>query len=491
MSTRTIANHQPLPADEFEISSVALADVVTALSYALDITEGQPAGHSTKSCLISMRIAREIGLPTSAQSALFYGTLLKDAGCSSNAAKVCSLFGADDREIKQSFKIHDLTHPGRALSYMVRNVAPGKSLRARAAKLISLVAQPSAGKQLIQTRCSRGADIARKLGFSRDAAAAVRTLDEHWNGHGEPDGLAGEQIPLLGRIACLAQTVEVYFSTYGLIAALDVAQARSKTWFDPDLVAALQSFRNDTTFWQTVDQPDARAALSEYEPAEKRMSVDDDRLDAISEGFADVIDAKSPWTCKHSFGVADGLVAILGQLGYSDEQRRYWRRAALLHDIGKLGVSNLILDKPDRLTHDEFQQMKRHVDYTRQILELVPCFRGFAADAAAHHEKLDGSGYSLGLTEHQLSLESKALCVADIFDALSAKRPYRKNHLPLDQVLEIMSGEAGSKICPVSFEALKMHLETQGSLHRVGPSVELACETKTSTGENPLPVRES
>ncbi|MEZ6095410.1 MAG: HD domain-containing phosphohydrolase [Pirellulaceae bacterium] len=440
------------------MDTTALADVIAALSYALDITEGQPEGHSAKSCLIAMRIADEIGLPDNQRSALFYGTLLKDAGCSSNAAKVCSLFGADDRAIKQSFKIHDLTNKVVALNYMIRNVAPDRSVIARAGKVAALVAQPNAGKELIKTRCSRGADIALKLGFSNDAAGAVRALDEHWDGRGEPYNLKGDAIPLLGRIACLAQTIEVYFSTFGLAAAYEVAQERSGTWFDPDLVQALRSISNRDPLWAIINQNDVRADVASHEPADDRLFVTEDRLDSIAEGFADVIDAKSPWTCRHSFGVADAMVGILRQYGYSDEQLRYWRRAALLHDIGKLGVSNTILDKPDKLTDDEFCQMKKHVDHSRRILNLVPCFRSFADVAAAHHEKLDGSGYSLRLTDRELSVEAKALCVADIFDALSAKRPYRKRHFELDEVFAIIDKDAGSKICPVACEALKTHV---------------------------------
>lgn len=440
------------------LQTTALADVIAAMSYALDITEGQPEGHSAKSCLIAMRIAEEIGVPDDQRSALFYGTLLKDAGCSSNAAKVCSLFGTDDRAIKQSFKIHDLTSKPAALKYMVRNVAPDRSPLMRAAKIAALAVQPNAGKDMVMTRCSRGADIALKLGFSETAASAVRALDEHWDGRGEPYGLAGEEIPLLGRIACLAQTVEVYFSTFGLVAAMDVAQERSGTWFDPDLVRALTSIQSDHELWEAVDRKDVRAELADHEPDEERLFVTEDRLDAIAEGFADVIDAKSPWTCRHSFGVADAMVGILEQYGHSRERTRYWRRAALLHDIGKLGVSNMILDKPAGLTDAEYAQMKGHVDHTRRILRLVPCFRGFADEAAAHHEKLDGSGYSLGLTAEELSTEARALCVADIYDALAAKRPYRKRQLNLDEVFSIMDEEAGTKICPIACEALKSHV---------------------------------
>ena len=439
--------------------SISLANVISALSYALDITEGQPEGHSSRSCLIAMRIADVLQLTDVQRSDLFYGTLLKDSGCSSNAAKVCALFGADDRSIKKEFKVHDLTNKITALNYMARNIAPGQSLMRRATKLLTLICKPTASKDLIQARCSRGADIAKKLGFSDSTAETVRALDEHWNGKGEPYRLKGDQIPLLGRIACLAQTVEVYFTTYGMAAAIDVAKERSGTWFDPNLVAALVSLKSDKEFWQTLATGDVRQALAEMEHEEQRVFVDEDRLDAIAEGFADIVDAKSPWTFHHSYGVAEAMDGILNQFGHSDESRRYWRRAALLHDIGKLGVSNLILDKPGKLTEGEFGKVKEHVDHTRRILHFVPCFRSFANEAAAHHEKLDGSGYSLGLTSDQLSQEAKALCVADIFDALSAKRPYNDRHRSLDEVFDIMDKEAKSKICPVSYEAIRLHVQ--------------------------------
>ncbi len=451
-------------------TAVNLADVISALSYALDITEGQPEGHAARSCLLAMRIAEAIGLSVPDRTALFYGALLKDAGCSSNAAKVCSLFAADDRSIKQSFKVTDWTSKAESLKYLYRHVAPGRSILGRATTIVALALNASAGKDLIQTRCSRGADIVRKLGFPAETVESIRTLDEHWDGQGEPCGLRGERIPLLGRIMGLAQTVEVYFSTYGLFPAITMAEERSGKWFDPDLVRALSSICDDHAFWSLLNSGDPRAALSEYEPEDNRLLVNGERLEAIADGFADVIDAKSPWTCRHSHGVADATVGILRVLGHSEAEVSYWRLAALLHDIGKLGVSNLILDKPGRLTTDEFVAMQQHVDHTRRILRLVPCFSGFADVAAAHHEKLDGSGYSLGLTADELSTEARVLCVADIFDALSANRPYRPRQLTLDEVLKIMAAEAGPKICPVAFDALRTHLASS----RIDESASLA-----------------
>src|SRR5262249_26033122 len=126
------------------------------------------------------------------------------------------------------------------------------------------------------------------------------------------------------------------------------------------------------------------------------------------------IDAKSPWTYRHSVGVADVAVAIAAHLGLPAAEQRVLRRCALLHDLGKLGVSNLILDKPGPLTADEMQIVRRHTGHTKEILSRVSCFRSVADDAAAHHERLDGRGYHLSLDSSRLTLTSRILAVADI-----------------------------------------------------------------------------
>jgi len=143
----------------------------------------------------------------------------------------------------------------------------------------------------------------------------------------------------------------------------------------------------------------------------------------IAEAFARVIDAKSPWTFEHSNGVAEAATTIASALGFSDDEVRTLRRAALLHDVGKLGVSSLILDKPAKLTDMEFAVIRRHPLLTEQILQRVGCFRPLVAVAAAHHERLDGSGYHQGIGGSELSLAARVLCVADVFDALRASRP--------------------------------------------------------------------
>jgi putative nucleotidyltransferase with HDIG domain len=431
-----------------------LSEVLGALSYALDITEGQPLGHSVRTCLIGMRLAEELGLPDEERSALFYALLLKDLGCSSNAAKVTALFGTDDIAAKRALKLVDWSRYVHAGAYAFRTAGRDAWLRnvVRAAK-----AGPEGARELTQIRCDRGAEIAYMLELPDGAAEAIRALDEHWDGGGNPAGLRGAAIPLPARILGLAQTVEVFFSAQGLPAALRMAKRRSGRWFDPALVHVLLRLRDDSAFWGAVagSQTDAQVALAE--PHDQVLVADDDRLDRIAEGFARVIDAKSPYTFRHSSRVAEIAVAIGSQLGFDALALRDLRRAALLHDIGKLGVSNTILDKPGKLTDEEFARIKRHPDYTERILGRIGQFAELTEVAASHHEKLDGTGYHRSLTRRQMSLPARALAVADIYEAMTAHRPYRDAMAP-ETALGLIARDVPHALCADSFAALERAL---------------------------------
>jgi HD-GYP domain-containing protein (c-di-GMP phosphodiesterase class II) len=147
-------------------------------------------------------------------------------------------------------------------------------------------------------------------------------------------------------------------------------------------------------------------------------------------------------------------VAIGSVLEMRDEELRDLRRAGLLHDIGKLAVSSRILDKPGRLEPDEFAAIREHPRYTQQILERVACLRGIVETAASHHEKLDGTGYHRGLTGIALSRPARILAVADIYEALTADRPYREA-MPRETALAIVREQRGVGLCPVAVDALE------------------------------------
>jgi len=400
---------------------IALSEVISGLSYALDLTEGEPPGHAVRSCLIGMRVADEIGLDSETRSHLYYALLLKDAGCSANSARMAALFGADDHRAKRTSKRVDWSGRFPAFVWALRTVAPEGRARQRLERLLAIKAEGEVTRALMQARCDRGAEIAHLLGFEAPTAEAIRALDEHWDGHGQPRGLRGEEIPLLGRILCLAQTTEIFHADGGLDAAWAVARGRRGGWFDPHLVDAFGSVCRDADFWRTLPEMD----VSPWEPVDRLLMANEARLDAIAYAFAGVIDAKSPWTYRHSDRACVITLGLAAALGADDDELSDLRRAALLHDVGKLAVSNRILDKPGKLTPSEFAKIREHPVMTRRILERVPGFGALAPVAAAHHERLDGSGYPQGLAGDELTMPMRLLAVADVYEALTSERPYR------------------------------------------------------------------
>lgn len=454
-------------APEGDGSALRVSEVLASLSYALDITEGQPEGHSIRSTLIGMRLGQEIGLSRDRRSALFYALLLKDLGCSSNAAKVSYLFGSDDHATKSDLKTRDWSSLSGAVGYVLDNVARNGSWWDRLGGLVRILLNggPAAARELVRIRCERGADIARMLGFPEETVRAIHDLDEHWDGGGHPAGKEGEEIPLGARILNLAQTVDVFLQEYDHAAVYEMAADRRGTWFDPDLVDGLRRIRGDDAFWGALRADDLREELKRWEPADRAVEATDERLDLIGRAFARVVDAKSPWTYRHSERVTDLAVEIGRRLGMEDGELRTLRRAALLHDIGKLGISNMILDKEGQLTEKEFEEVKEHPAYSDRILRRVSAFREVAEIAARHHERLDGSGYFRGLERTRLSTPERVLAVADVYEALTADRPYRDAFAP-DHALGILRDDAGTALDEGAVDALESVLEARPDLAR-------------------------
>jgi putative nucleotidyltransferase with HDIG domain len=435
-------------AEEKRVSTtlVSLSEVLAALSHALDLTEGQPLGHTIRTCLIGMRIADEIGLAPNDKSALYYALLLKDAGCSSNAARMAALFGSDDQYVKPRMKVVDWHKRFGLAVATARHVGQGQSLLERARHFMAIAKTEGMTRDLIALRCERGATIAQQLGFPETTAAAIRSLDEHWCGLGYPEGIAEERIPLLARIANIAQAVDAFHDSHGVAGAIRVTKERRGSWFDPKLVDVVVRWERDELWWRDLRAPDVRDRVVAAEPADHVRLVDDDELDEVALAFSDIIDAKSPYTYRHSARVAEYARALAGEMGFDEDELRRIYRAGLLHDIGKLGVSNRILDKDGSLTQAEWTAVRQHPKFTLSILSQVSAFGGFAWTAATHHEKLDGSGYPWGLKSKQLDDPARILTVADIYDAVTTDRPYRPA-LSHDAAMRILASEAPIKLC--------------------------------------------
>ncbi|MCM2341436.1 MAG: HD-GYP domain-containing protein [Rhodoferax sp.] len=425
-----------------------------ALSHALDITEGQPEGHCVRCCWIGMHIGAKLGLDNGALWTLYYTLLLKDLGCSSNAARICELYASDDLTFKRDFKWVDGSLP-QVLRFVLRHTGPAAGLMDRLKSLGGILKNGNdIAQELIQTRCTRGADIARQLRFPESVAQGIHALDEHWNGQGRPEQLAGSAIPINARIALLAQVIDVHNAATGRATAVAEVQARRGSWFDPSLVDAFVALSHGAAFWEMLDSPGLEPAVYALEPGGHEVRVDEDYLDDITEAFGQVVDAKSPFTAGHSARV--GLyTALLGEAMNVPEARRRWlKRGALLHDVGKLGVSNCILDKPGKLDAAEWRAVQRHASYTEAILSRVRIFDELAVVSAAHHERLDGKGYPKGMAGADIALETRIITTADIFDAITAERPYR-GAVPLDKTLAIMADTVGTAIDADCFASLK------------------------------------
>jgi putative nucleotidyltransferase with HDIG domain len=403
-----------------------------------------------RACAIGMRLAQELELDAATRSRLFYALLLKDAGCSANSAKMAALFGADDHVLKRTSKRVDWSERLPAFLWSVRRVAPRSSLSARLDRLLAIKGEGAVTRALMQARCDRGAEIAYLLGFDAETAEAIRALDEHWDGGGQPRALRGAEIPLLGRILCLAQTVEIFHATGGVRAAWAVARRRRGHWFDPALVDALGAIRDDRAFWASLAEPDASA----WEPEDRLLTLDDARLDRVTEAFAGIVDAKSPWTYRHSDRACLIAVSLASELGADEDALRDLRRAALLHDVGKLAVSNRILDKPGRLTPAERALVREHPVMTERILARVPGCEHLAPMAAAHHERLDGGGYPRGLRASELTMPMRLLAVADVYEALTSDRPYRAA-LSSDDALAVIRADVPARLDGEVFRALE------------------------------------
>lgn len=444
------------------MQELKLSELIGALSYALDLTEGQPAGHCVRSCWIGMHVGRQLGLTAGELWSLYYTLLLKDLGCSSNAARICELYLSDDLAFKRDFKFVGAGGATQMLAFVCSHTGVHAGWRKRIAAILNIVRNGDAvAHELIHTRCSRGADIARRLRFPESVALAVHGLDEHFDGSGRPQGLRGQAIPLGSRIALLAQVIDVFQFNQGAEAAIAEVRGRSGSWFDPALVEAFAAVARDPQFWAMLAGPSVEAAVRELEPATHRVTLDEDYLDDIAAAFGEVVDAKSPFTAGHSARVGHFADKVAQELGMPVARRRWLRRAAVLHDVGKLGVSNSILDKPGKLDAHEWAAVQLHATYTGQILGRISHFTELAEVAAAHHERLDGRGYPTGLTAAAITRETRIITVADIFDAITAERPYSAA-TPVARALAIMRDSVGTAIDRDCFAALERVVEGAG-----------------------------
>jgi HD-GYP domain-containing protein (c-di-GMP phosphodiesterase class II) len=408
-----------------EAGSVRIAELVATLSYAADLGLGQPMEHCMRQTVIALRLADLVGADDRDREATYYLGLLMNVYCHADAAEQARWFGDDISFKGDGFELLDGS-TARMVSFLLRRVGSHGSGVARARRLAVF---PVAGlKQMMSfltTHSTLAGQFAERIGLDEAVCVAVRQAYEQWDGKGGPGHLRGEQICLPARLVQLAGPVEV-FGRRSVEAARAVARRHRGTQFDPAIVDLF--CERTPELLDGLGEAAGWDAVLDAEPPLWR-SVAGSGLDEILEAMADLVDLKSPYLAGHSRGVANLASEAARSSGLLADDVAILRRAALIHDLGRLGVPNTIWDKPGLLTNAELERVRLHPYLTDRMLAQVTALGRCREIASRHHERLDGSGYPRGLTAASLTPLDRLLAAADTYHALTEPRPHRA---PLD-----------------------------------------------------------
>jgi HD-GYP domain-containing protein (c-di-GMP phosphodiesterase class II) len=411
-------------------SEVRLAELVASMSLATDLGLGQPPEHVLRSCVLGLRIAEDLELGEDQRAVVYYVALLAWLGCHADAHEQSAWFG-DDIQLRADRHLADAVGARFVLSHVGRGRPPAR----RAAQLGALlISGRDALAAMETTHCMVAGLFAVRLGLGVEVRDGLQHVFERWDGKGSPAGIAGEEIALSARIAVVADIVESFRRLGGIAAAVDVARRRAGAQFDPRL--ADHVCENADALFSGLDEATGWDAAIAAEPAlTGRMSGVE--LDAALKAIADFADLKSPYTTGHSRGVALLAESAALRAGLGEPAAAELRRAGLLHDVGRIGVSNAVWDKPGALSETEMERVRMHPYLTQRTFSRSPRLAALAEVAAAHHERLDGSGYPRGLAGGALSPEARILAAADAYQAMSELRPHRPARSPEDAARQL------------------------------------------------------
>lgn len=380
-------------------------NLLSALSLALDILEKRNMGHARRVSYISLRISKMINLNMEEQKKVYYSSFLHDIGKS---------------DVYEDFNT-DKTWE----------------------------------------HCKRGSGIVKNLPNGDLYSDIIMYHHENYDGSGYFN-LSGNLIPLASQIIFVSDQFDIKYNS--LIKTQSEYSTRSyiKEWvlqqsgkmFNPEIVDVLSELMKQEKFWLDYEFFDIKSILKSIEP-DDNILIGIDELEKIAEAFAQVIDNKSRFTYNHSKSISELAYKMANAIGYSAELSKKVRIAGLLHDIGKLAVPSYILDKPNKLTDEEFGVIKSHTYYTKKILKEVGGIDDIAEWAANHHEKLDGSGYPEGLKDDEIGETDRHIAVCDMYQALTEDRPYRKGLDPDDAINIIEKSVKLKKVSGESLEILK------------------------------------
>lgn len=454
-------------ASETSYGSVRLTELLGVLSLGTDLGMGHPMEHAIRQSLLAVRLAEHAGLDEQQQGVVYYSSLVAWVGCHVDAYEQAKWFG-DDRAFKADARDVDLGRPVESMAYVLRHLGAGRSLPARVGMGARFLGE---GADVLASTFGnhwQAADfLIERLGLGDGVREAVAHTFERWDGKGEPSGVRGEGVTTSSRLVNLADVVEVFHAKGGVPAAIEVARRRSGTQFDPRLVDLFCEHAVEL-FEELESVGSWEAAMAVESPLERDLK--DAALEDALAVVADFVDLKSPYTIGHSRAVAELAGEAAAAFGFPSANVVDLRRAGLVHDLGRLGVSNGIWDKRDPLTAIEMERVRLHPYLTERMLTFSPTLAPLAVIAVQHHERLDGSGYPRGARGHEITLAGRVLGAADMYQARTEPRPHRPARPAAEAAAELRAEVRAGRVDGDAAEAVLRAAGHKGSRKRAWPA---------------------
>jgi HD-GYP domain-containing protein (c-di-GMP phosphodiesterase class II) len=410
-----------------------LVELLGGLSVALDMGTGSALDESLCRCVVAARVARAAGLSDDEVRDVLYTALLEHLGCTAYAHELADVFGDDVVAVRAGF-LTNWTDHGDLLHTFVPEVARATG-RSRARVLATALASgPHVDRDGPAATCEVAESAARRLDLSPEVQRGLGHVLTMWNGGGHP-ATSGDDIPLAARITATASVAALFCLLTGPRSAVEEVHRRTGSYLDPDLSALVTP-----DLLADLTEIDAYDEVLAAEPGPVR-GVERAQVPGVAATFGDLVDLKSPWLHGHSGAVAELAAAAAEAARLSEDDVWTLRVAGHLHDVGRVGVSSRIWDKPGRLTTTERAQVELHPWHTEQVLCRAPALAEAGRIAGQHHERLDGSGYHRRATAGQLPPTSRLLATADRYRSLIEDRPHRQALTPA-QAAAVLSVDA-------------------------------------------------
>jgi HD-GYP domain-containing protein (c-di-GMP phosphodiesterase class II) len=453
-------------ASETDRAHVRLAELVAALSLGVDLGFGQPMEHVLRQCLIALRLAERIGLDAQARAGVYYTALLINVGCHTDAHEQAKWFG-DDIGLKSDKYEHEFRSVSGAVAGMRRIGSGNPPLHRFRVGLEFALSGHREVDDMIAHHAAMARALAEQLELPNDVLEALDGAYEQWDGRGWPGELEGTDVPVAARLAQLAEFVEVANRVGGVEAVTTLARKRGGKQFDPKL-ADLMCEEADMIL-SGLDSVATWDAVVDAEPA-LAVVLSAERFDAALLAIANFVDLKSPYFLGHARAVADLAAEAGRQLGLSQMEVHTLRRAGLVHDLGRMGVSNSIWDKPGPLGAGEWERVRLHPYLTERMLHQSETLAPLGAIAVQHRERLDGSGYPKGLSGAAISRPARILGAADAYQAMREPRPHRPALSPEEAAAELRAEVKAGRLEAEAAEAVLGAAGHRVSRRREGPA---------------------